>query len=470
MIGRKAAMVLAVIAAMMAAPCGMAVGTGGTGLKAYSRGAIASVSGRVAVNGVQWQAGDATIIVNGRPGRAQDDLRDGMVADVDGDLAVSAQQGRASNIAVTRVALGIVARVGTGGTGLKAAGLVVAPAANVVVAGAGSLSDLADGDWVDVYGYTDGESGQVHATRIERVSAAGATELHGTIVALNAGAMVVNGVHVDASSALLDGFGSGPQVGDRVAVFGVASGDGLVATEVRFDASAGPAEAPSAEVEDAVEAVLDVGRFVLSDIEVDARSATLTGGVLTDIVAGRVMHVRGALVGGVLVATQVGFDDDADGEVEGVIESVAANGTFVVHGVTIDPAGATITGGTIADLAAGRRVQVEGARHGGLLRAARIGIEDARNAGAGAADAPDDADKPPSVASPTAGDRRTEVSGTVSSIDASGRFSVGTVMVDASQARVGGGSLGQVRVGMRVEAAGAMKSGVLVATRLEIDD
>lgn len=480
---RTTGTLLCMLVAMLASSASMGVGTGGTGLKAYSRGAIASVTGRIAVNGVQWQAGSAAITINGRSGSAAADLRDGMVADVDGDLDAAPLKGTAQSITVNRVAVGIVARVGTGGTGLKAAGLVLAPAANVVVAGVPSLGDLADGDWVDVYGYTDGQSGEVRATRVERVTPAGATELHGTIMAVAPGQLVVNGVKVDVSSAILAGFGSGPMVGDRATVFGIAVDGAIVASEVQFDAAASPAEATSAEVEDAVEAVIDTGRFVLSDIEVDARAAQVFGGTLADIAAGRVLHVDGTLVNGVLVATQVGFDDDADGEVEGMIDAVTADGALVVGGVTIDPSGATVTGGSRRDLVPGRRVEVVGRRAGGVLHALRIAVEDAHGsagdatagggttAGAmsgGATNASGDDGN--ATRARDAGASSAEAEGAVREVQGPTRFRIGSVVVDASAARVTGGSLRDVKVGTRIHATGTLASGVLTATRVEIDD
>ena len=63
-----------------------------------------------------------------------------------------------------------------------------------------------------------------------------------------------------------------------------------------------------------------------------------------------------------------------------------------------------------------------------------------------------------------------EVEGSVASLVSPGVFVVRGVTVDAHNARISGGSISDIREGTRVQATGTMQSGVLVATRVEIDD
>ena len=51
-----------------------------------------------------------------------------------------------------------------------------------------------------------------------------------------------------------------------------------------------------------------------------------------------------------------------------------------------------------------------------------------------------------------------------------GIFTLGSLTVDARNARMSGGGLSDIREGTKVQATGTLQSGTLVATRVEIDD
>ena len=82
------------------------------------------------------------------------------------------------------------------------------------------------------------------------------------------------------------------------------------------------------------------------------------------------------------MASEIEFEDSPDQrdsyEVEGRIASVSpAAGTFVVAGVTVDYTGARFVGGTVAQLAPGVKVEVEGRRlANGTLQAREIEFDD----------------------------------------------------------------------------------------------
>ena len=153
-------------------------------------------------------ASQAAITINGEAGHSADDLLPGMVAGVDGNVVPGLQVGVATSIHVTRVVRGWSLHVGTGGTGLRIrmAGIDVIPRADVVVAGCASLADVTVGTTLDVYGYSDGITGAVDATRIECVGPSGEVELHGVASAITPSSMVVDGVTVDISGAQFIGF------------------------------------------------------------------------------------------------------------------------------------------------------------------------------------------------------------------------------------------------------------------------
>ena len=440
--------------ALLVSSLAFGVGTGGTGLRvAYMRGMMAASGGNVAVNGVSFDSSNAKVTINGVRVRGPSDLRDGMVAGVDGGVDSTGTQGIAQSIDVNRIVRGTVLRVGTGGTGLYVANLYVAPGTGAVYAGLKGLGDVAPGDWLDVYGYTDGLSGTVNATRIERVTPQGETELHGTIGALDGSTMTVNGVAIDYRNAVLTGFSPAPEVGDRVAARGTSTAGAFIATAIFTETDSVRQNASEAEVEDAVEAVIDAGHFVVAGLEVDATGATYAGGTAADIALGRVVHVTGSIVRGVLVASEVDFDAGfADAEVEGSISAVVSATTFVVHGVTVDASTARLSGGTPSDIHVGRKVEAHGRKDkaSGVLHAAKVEFDDAPSGGS------------------TGNTGASQVSGVVRAVAGASQFWVGSTLVDARSATVSGGTLAGIQAGTRIQASGAIVDGVFVATRVRV--
>lgn len=295
-----------------AMPQAFAVGTGGTGLKsAYVQGAVAP-GGGIVVGGTRFNAAHARVTVNGIAGLKAQAVRTGVVAQIAGAISTDGTRGIANAINVSRVLLSRLSFVGTGGTGLKAAGLTLAPQNDAVLVGFRAVSDLAVGDTVDVYGFVDVASLTVRATRIERVTAAAASELRGVITAVTSSTLVVDGISIDATHATLSGFDGGPQVGDSVVVEGAVVSDGIVASSVTATSPSEPADDADAEVEGSVLSIVGPGDFFVDSVEIDATGATVSGGTLADIVVGSQVQVHGAIVDGVLVADSVEIDNASD--------------------------------------------------------------------------------------------------------------------------------------------------------------
>jgi hypothetical protein len=575
--------VATLFAALLAAPLAHGVGTGGTGLRVYAHGAL-SVFGGVVVKGITFDPSQATITINGEP-RSAGDLASGMVAGVDGDVVPGLAAGVARSIDVTRAVLGTVTdivpaamtKVGTGGTGLRihVAGISVDPRPDVVIAGCASLADITVGTTLDVYGYSDGTFGVVDATRIECVDPSGTVELHGVASDITPSSIVVQGVTVDTSSAQFIGFAVPIAAGDRVEVDGTATAAGITATTVRFEPDADSPNGEDAEVEDAISAMMGAAVFVVDSFTIDAANAQFSNGTVADLAIGRVVHVEGTVVNGILNAKSVEFDDggseDGGGtanppaggkvdEVDGPISAFVSAASFVVHGVTIDASAATFVNGAVTDLANGRIVKVFGARSGTAMAATKVVFDtggggepemddvdgaitaftsvasfivdgitvDASAAtfangaaadlaagrvvrvlgvrtgssmhatkvsfvsGSGDDSGDDDSgghhtggggtspgsSRPPSGGEDGGGRTGTggsssgsvEREGLVGSLLSPGIFTLGSVTVDARNARISGGSLSDIRGGTKVQATGSLQSGTLVATRVEIDD
>jgi hypothetical protein len=423
-------MAVAALLALLAAPLAFGVGTGGTGLRAaYVHAAIAPVPG-VVVNGVNFDPSQAMIRINGQDGRSSGELRPGMVAGIDGFVNPGTQDGIASTIRVRRVALGRVLQVGSGGTGLRVAGILVNPRTDTVIGGCSTLADVGYGTTVDVYGYSDGVSGVADATRIECTGASDVTELHGVASAVTLTTMVVHGVTVDISTAQFVGF-TAPTAGDEVSVIGVTIGQEIFATTVTLESEDGDSSnGEEAEVEDAIGAVISPSVFVVDQFEIDATNATFSGGTAANLVVGRVVHVSGIVVNGILVAHSVEFDDgesaggggagsssgdgsksgsdgtsgssgggsSGDGSssgsgdgtqtdsVDGKISALASAASFVVDGIAVDASAATFVNGAATDLAIGTFVKVIGARTGKAMKAAKVRIGSGDNGASGGDD------------------------------------------------------------------------------------
>ena len=342
------------------------------------------------------------------------------------------------------------------------------------MAGCATVADIVVGTTVDVYGYSDGISGEVNATRIECAAPASSVELHGLAFAITSTSIVVNGVQVDVSNAQFVGFDTPIAAGDHVGVDGTTSGSGIIAATVTLDPDATTENGEDTEVEDSISAIISPTVFVIGAFEVDATNAKFSGGSAADLAVGRVAHVQGTVVNGVLNAKSVEFDDDEsddDGyagnnqdkgaemdDVEGTIASVASPTSFVVKNVTVDAGVATFVNGSLTGITVGKAVKVVGRRTGANIKAVRVTFTAGGSTGGGG-----------KGRGGTPGGSA-HVEGVVGTLTAPGMFVVGGVQVDARSAKIDGGSLASIGKGTHIHASGAFVAGVLVATRVEIDD
>jgi len=462
--------VAAFLVALLAAPLAHGVGTGGTGLRVYAHGALSRIGG-VVVKGITFDPSQATITINGQP-RAPDDLLAGMVAGVDGDVVPGLSTGVARSISVSRVVLGAVSdivpgamtQVGTGGTGLRIrlAGISVNPRLDVVIAGCASLGDITVGTTLDVYGYSDGILGVVDATRIECVGPSGAVELHGVASAITPASIVVQGVTVDTSNAQFAGFAMPIAAGDRVEVDGTATAQGIIATTVTFEPDADSRNGEDVEVEDAISAMMGPAVFVVDSFTIDATSAHFSNGTTADLAVGRVVHVEGTVVNGILNAKSVEFDDDEsdDGgdtgnpaggaeqdDVDGTVSAFVSAASFVVHGITIDASAATFGNGAVTDLANGRVVKVIGLRNGTTMTASKVTF-DTGDGGDGGDTEIDDVD------------------GGISAFTSVASFVVDGIAIDASAATFANGAASDLAVGKVVRVVGTRAGSSMKATKV----
>ena len=301
-------------------------------------------------------------------------------------------------------------------------------------------------------------------------------EAEGPIEALGAASLTVDGRTFDVTSATrITGDDDRPfpfdslEVGLEVSVEGVERPDGsLLALEIEVDDDDGDYE--GIEAEGLVTARTDSTLSVAGLTFAVTAATRVTGDdgrpiPYSDITVGRRVEVRGAVgASGTLVALEIHLEDDGDDpddhggiEVEGLIQYVSAdslqvrNRTFVLTDSTV------IVGDDDApfpagSLAVGLRVEVYGRYVGGVLVALRVEVEDPRE-----------------------NEEEVELLGAIEALSAAGLTVSGTefavtpqtLVLDARRQQI---PFAALVLGQVVEVHGRTLGGVLVATRIKVED
>jgi translation initiation factor IF-1 len=186
----------------------------------------------------------------------------------------------------------------------------------------------------------------------------------------------VDGQYVDAMQAQFQGGGASDLAnGRRVGVAGTLTGGVLVASRVEFK-SAPPAT--TLEVEGAITDYVSAARFKVQGQSVDASKATISGGTAADLGNGRKVGVVGAVSDGILHASKVEIKDApalTEASVKGVITDFVSVANFMVAARKVDASVAIFEHGSAADLANGRKVEVEGRLNGVILVAKKVAFQ-----------------------------------------------------------------------------------------------
>ena len=185
---------------------------------------------------------------------------------------------------------------------------------------------------------------------------------------------LVAGQPVDASAAAFENGSTADLANGRtIEATGTVTAGVLRASKVRF---ASPSGGVVLEVEGAIESLVSPASFRVAGRTVNASGANYKNGTASDLAVGREVEVRGSLVAGVLMATQVEFKDapaaEEDLEVKGTIGSFVSVSSFRVAGRKVDASAAAFVNGNAADLANGRSVEVKGRLDGTTLKAERV--------------------------------------------------------------------------------------------------
>ena len=343
-----------------------------TAATSYSQGAITGF-GSVFVGGLRYDDSAAAVSDDDGAMHSSSALKLGMMVQVDGShVNPAAATATALRIRFGNEVLGPVGAVDSAASTVQVLGQTVLVTTSTVFDSSlsGGLSALSAGMVVQVHGLLDSANGRIVATRIESASAATIYRLRGVMSALDTSAKtfrigneLISYAGID-SAALPTSLADGKLV--RVTLQTTPMGGAWVAVQLRSGARLPDTPRPDAHVEGAITAFTSSADFVVNGLTVNASNATFPDGT-TGIVLGARVEVHGTVTDGVLVATKVEMQDRRDHgrrELElrgdlGTLDSSAK--TFALRGVTVWYGGTVVyKGGTEADLANGKRVEVKG--------------------------------------------------------------------------------------------------------------
>lgn len=386
--------IAAIATGVLIAACGgggggdSGVGSGGTGgtlpgpVDGFGSGTVTGF-GSVIIDGVRFDDSSASIQTDRDPSAPSA----GTSSDVKLGMKVESELSADDKIKRLTVSPELYGRISAlNANGFVAAGQTIVissdPATPTVFEGASGLADLAVGDLVEVHGARNAQ-GEIVATRIERKAPSNATLIRvvGTLSDLDTSAKTfkLGGLTVDYTSATLLPAGVTITSGQRVAVWSTTP-------------------------------ITNAG--VLSAKYVRIKNPTVADGA----------KVR---LGGLVTALDT------------------ATSTFRVAGVAVDATSATFEKGTLADLANGRAVRVEGTWKAGVLLASKVRYV---------------IDK---------GDAGVELSGAITDFVSPASFTVRGVPVDASSAEFSGGKAENLGNGVIVKIEGAYENGVVKASEVK---
>lgn len=334
--------------------------------------------GSVIVNGLRFDDDQAIVIDDDGVMHPRSDLRLGMVVEVQGRLRGNSGQGTARQIQFGHEIAGPVESVDVPGSTLVVLGQTVLVDADTLFDGyAAGLADVLAGQLAAVHGFYDASAGRYTATRIERRASLAQYTLRGRIGALQ---------------------------GPPVRTFAIGA------------------------------ALIDYGSVAPASLPTLADGLSVRVSLNTTPVSGRWVATS-------VHSAQRQFPDDDEAELEGFVSGYASSASFRVAGVPVDASGpgVSVRHGTLADLADGVRVEVEGVMRNGVLVASVVDFK-------------------------RGGRQEFELHGAVESIDFGAQTLVlrGVTVAWDGSTRFAAGSAGDLAVGARLEVRGLPSGGVRI--------
>ncbi len=426
-------------------------GIGGTGV---SQGRVTGY-GSIFVNGIEYETDQAEFQVDDRSA-TQQDIAVGMVVRVNGTINPDGVTGEAYQVTYSSQIIGVIeANRISSGSAFDVMGQIVHVDPDTVYDNpldATPMETLPVNAVLEVSGFTDG-GGEILATRIAvRSLAWGGETLQVTGLALDPSDTTFYigqlPVSLDASMTL-------PAEGALVTVTGSRFIGSAFEAETLEILGQGPSpvaqDGESVEIEGRITTALDAqDRFAVNGQWVDA-SATDYSGATDRLILGRVVEVKGEMQGTTLIAREIElrYEEDSErGEMGGRIDSrlIDVQGdTLVLLGQTIQVTRSTILDSdledessfTLAELNDTDYLEARVFTQDGMLIASKLERQRSPRSYNG------------------------EIEGPAEAVDAN-TIRIFGVLVDVSRVSYTGES--------RVEAFGDYLDGVLIATRIELDE
>ena len=372
---RCALLIGSLLIAVMLAACGGGGGGGGgsnsgsSTSTSFTSGAISGF-GSVIINGIRFDDSSAAVSDDDDNSQNKDDLKLGMMADIEGSSvstdASGARHGQASKIRFGSEIVGPVSRVGA--TDLVVLGQTVNVTATTLFDDTltNKLASVQVNDVLEVYGLPDA-SGQFTATRIEGKTTPLSYKLRGVISNLDTtaktftiGSETISYLGLSAND-LPSNFGDGVRV--RVKLKTAQENGAWVATKIRSGVRS-PGKHDEAELKGLITEFTSKNSFSVNGIAVDATNATFPKG--DDLKVGMRVEVEGSAVDGVIIAKKVKIENDDDVRAEGfelhglISDLNLVTKTFTLRGVAVNYGNATFKGSTEGSLIDGIRIEVKG--------------------------------------------------------------------------------------------------------------
>lgn len=373
MSGLRAAALCVALAAAAVAGCGGGGGVGSGGTGGYASGPITGF-GSVIVGGVRFDDSVAEVEDLDGARRSRDDLRLGMTVEVESSAITTDTTGAnasASRIRFESELVGLVGAVDVADGSLTLLGQRVTVDASTVFDDRlpGGLGGLVPGQLVEVYAEFDAAAQRYRATRVEPATPALGLRLRGPLVQVNAAARTLRVGNTSYSYANATGVPAGLAVGQFVRLRLALDPMPTPRWRVQSFGTAlrSLADADDVKLEGLISAFTSAASFSVNGRAVDGSAASFSGGS-ADLAAGVRVEVEGSMRNGELRARRVVIKSDEDVrdrgfELNGLITAVnLGQGSFVVRGVTVGTGRSDLRydDGTAAELAVGRRVEVQG--------------------------------------------------------------------------------------------------------------
>ncbi len=350
----------------------------------YAQGPITGF-GSVIVDGVRFDDSRASITDDDGASGDSSALKLGSVVEIDGSAIDDGKAtAQALRIRFGSEIVGPVASVDTAASTLVVLGQTVEVKPTTVFGESlgGGLGGIAAGTVIEVNALFDAATGRYVATRIEADAAAPVFKLRGVVAGLDTfvKTFTIGGATISYASVadadLPAGFDNGMRV--RVRLQKAQVNGQWVAISIRAGVRK-VEDHDRAHLHGSITAFSSASQFSVNGIPVDASQASFPRGS-GGLALGVEVEVQGRMVGGTLQASRVEVAGHGPGdhpiELHGVLSSLDSTAqTFMLRGIVVDYGGAAFSGGTEADLANGRKVEVKGQLSGDHLKLIATRIE-----------------------------------------------------------------------------------------------